>query len=319
MTLVDNHNRRIDYLRVSLNRSCNFNCIYCDKEGYLTETGDESLSPNDVEAIIRLFNQVGGIKKIKFTGGEPLLHPMIFDVVRRVSNIPGIEDISMTSNAYFLEDMAADLKAAGLKRINISLCSLNRDVFKKITGIDGLPNVMRGIRQAINVGLKPIKLNFVLLKGINDRELDRMLDYCAENDLWLQLIELHEIDNVHSNMLGFFKEHYLDAETAIQNIKIPVERVEFRHMQHRKIIYFKNGASLEMVKLTPAFCENCTKMRITADGKIKPCLMQSGQEVDLLGAMHAGATIDKLKSLIQLAVARRRPYMEREGEVRTKA
>ena len=312
--LVDNYNRPVDYLRISINRKCNYSCGYCDKEGYLTQGPDTVLSPDDVSAIISIFNDFHEIKKVKITGGEPLLHPQLEKVIQRIASFNSIQDISLTTNGYHLKSKGADLKTSGLDRVNISLCSLNPATFRKITGIDGLDRVLAGIDEAINVGLTPLKINFVLLKGFNERELESMLEYCATRDIRLQLIELHEIEDIHAKTHSYFASHHVDAEDVLKQVHLPIEKVEYRDMQNRKIIYFQNESSVETVKMTPSFCNNCTKLRITADGRIKPCMMKSGNELDLLGAINQGYTRQELRSLILKAVKARVPYMKQEVE-----
>jgi cyclic pyranopterin phosphate synthase len=215
MTLLDTYNRPVDYLRLSINRECNYACIYCDKEGYIASDRGQALSPDEAASIVRAFNETGEIKKIKITGGEPLLHPDVVGVVRAISGIPTIAEVSMTTNGFHLPRLAVPLKTAGLARVNISLCSVNKSTYKRITGVDGLAEVLKGIDAAIDAGLVPIKINFVLMKGINDGELDAMLEFCGKKGLRLQLIELHEVDAVHARHRAFFEKHHIDVETAI--------------------------------------------------------------------------------------------------------
>jgi cyclic pyranopterin phosphate synthase len=174
--------------------------------------------------------------------------------------------------------------------------------------------VLAGIDEAINAELTPLKINFVLLKDFNERELESMLEYCATRNIRLQLIELHEIEDIHAKIHSYFASHHVDAEDVLRQVSLPIERVEYRDMQNRKIIYFQNGSSVETVKMTPSFCNNCTKLRITADGRIKPCMMKSGNELDLLGAINKGYTRQELRSLILKAVKARVPYMKQEVE-----
>ncbi len=307
--LVDNFNRKIDYLRLSINKNCNFSCVHCDKEGYTVPREDIFLNPEDAAAIVRAFNVVGNIKKVKITGGEPLLHPQIVDVVREISSIPSIEEVSLTTNGFFLPEKAHDLKVAGLTRVNVSLCSLDKDAFTRITGMDGLDKVIEGIDIAMDQRLTPLKLNFVLLKGLNDGELGSIIEFCGKKGIRLQLIELHEIGTVHEGHHDFFSDHYMDASVALERIDIPVDRVEYRHMQNRKIIFFANGASVETVRMTPSFCEGCTKMRVTADGKIKPCLMQACEPFELLGLIREHRPLHEITELIMHAVSSRKPYL----------
>jgi cyclic pyranopterin phosphate synthase len=310
MTILDTYNRPVDYLRLSINHGCNYQCVYCDKEGYLSPGKEQILQAIDVAAIVRLFNEIGDIKKVKITGGEPLLHPDVTGIVKAIASIPTITDISLTTNGYHLARLAKPLKDAGLARVNISLCSIDKNTYRKITGVEGLSKVLAGIDAAINAGLVPIKVNFVLMKGINDGEIEDMLDFCGKKRLRLQLIELHEVDAVHAARRAFFEEHHADIETAIANISAPVDHVELRNLQHRKLVFFKNGASIEMIKPSAEFCANCTKIRVTAAGKIKPCLMKANEKFDLLSMLRAGRPPSEIKALIVEAIEARKPFLQ---------
>lgn len=311
--LVDRFNRKIDYLRLSINRECSFSCIYCDKEGYPEGQPGTRLSPQDVKAIVGFFHETFGIRKVKITGGEPLEHPRILQVVNEISRLPNITDLSMTTNGFQLSTMAWELKVAGLDRVNVSLCSLDRATYKQITGIDGMKRVIEGIQAARDAGLTPLKINVVLLKGINDHEIDDMLVFCGKLDARLQLIELHEIDAVHGNQHGFFNRHHIDVSKVLDRITIPVKSIEYRDMQHRKIIHFKNGASMEIVEITPSFCAACTKIRVTASGILKPCLMQEGEPVDILTPLKHGSHEQAMKVLSD-AIKTRKPFMVEDGK-----
>jgi cyclic pyranopterin phosphate synthase len=312
MTLLDTYNRPVDYLRLSINRECNYACIYCDKEGYITSDRGQNLSPDAAASIVRAFNEIGDIRKVKITGGEPLLHPDVVGVVKAISNIPTIGEVSMTTNGFQLARLAAPLKAAGLARVNISLCSVNKGTYKRVTGVDALAKVLEGIDAAIAASLVPIKINFVLMKGINDGELDALLELCGLKGLRLQLIELHEVDAVHAKRRAFFEKHHVDVETAMNSISATVDHVEFRNLQHRKLVFFKNGASIEMIKPSAEFCANCTKIRVTSDGKIKPCLMKAGTTFDLLTMLREGRPASEVRALVLDAVKARAPYMTGE-------
>ncbi|MHA1792635.1 MAG: GTP 3',8-cyclase MoaA [Promethearchaeota archaeon] len=307
MKLIDNYNRIVDYLRISVNHDCNFHCVYCDQEGYRLN-GNIRLSARDVFDIVNTFARNGNVKKVKITGGEPLVHPEIIEIIREISKIRAIKDISMTTNGFFLEDLAQELKDAGLNRINISLCSLNRDTFKEITGVDGLDQVLRGIDAAKKSKLEPIKINFVLLKDINDYQLDDIINFCAKKDVRLQLIELHNISSVHGENNTFNEKHFIDVDSALKKITIPVKSIDIRELQSRKVITYENGLSIEVIKLTPAFCKSCSKLRITAEGKIKPCLMQTGKEIPLLDAIRSHAKQKEIKNILITAMNERKPY-----------
>lgn len=315
--LADTHGRTIDYLRVSVNRTCNYACIHCDMEGDARTGPGTVLTPADVSAIVGAFMMAGPIKKVKITGGEPLLHPDIVAIIQAIRAIPGIEDISLTTNGFRLATLAAPLKAAGLDRVNVSLCSLDETTYTRITGVDGLARALAGIEAASKAGLSPVKINLVLLKGINDGELGAFVRFAGEHRARLQLIELHGIDGIHDGTRHeFISRHAIDVDAALRGVDLPVIKVEHRSMQHRKIVHFGNGASVETVRLSPSFCEKCTKLRVTAAGTLKPCLMRPGLEVPLLdvirGARAAPGGDTAVLDAVASAVNGRHPYASRE-------
>ena len=184
MALVDSFNRPVTNIRISLTPRCNLRCIYCHREGEV-KSGNE-LTKEEIAEILRVAATFG-IRSVKFTGGEPLLRKDIVDIVRSVP--PGMES-SLTTNGTHLSEYARDLKAAGLKRVNVSIDSINPETYQKITGYNDLGNVLAGVKVALEAGLTPIKINMVVLEGINDHEIDDFLSYIRGNrDLILQLIE----------------------------------------------------------------------------------------------------------------------------------
>ncbi|MEX2726386.1 MAG: GTP 3',8-cyclase MoaA [Candidatus Sigynarchaeum springense] len=313
MNLRDDYNRPVNYLRLSINRDCNYNCIYCDKEGNVTPVDGHMLSAAEIASIVQAFNEIGDIKKVKITGGEPLVHPDVIGVVKAISSIPTINEISMTTNGFYLARLAIALKAAGLNRVNISLCSLRDSTYKMITRVDGLSNVLEGIDAAITAGLVPVKINYVIMKGINDGELDAMLDFCGNKGLRLQIIELHEIPDTNPEKRAFYEKHHLDVESTLKRISKPVDHVEFRNLQHRKLVFFTNGASIEVIKPSAEFCAHCTKIRVTAEGKIKPCLMKAGTSFDLITKIREKRPGSEVRALVLKAIQARAPYMIGEG------
>jgi len=289
-TLKDPYGRPVTNLRISLTSRCNLSCIYCHAEG--EKNPDAEMSTEEIIAIMETAAKFG-IRSIKFTGGEPLIRPDILDIVRAVPK--GIES-SITTNGILLADMAADLKAAGLRRVNVSLDSLNPATYKKITGSDRLGEVLAGIDAALNVGLTPVKLNMVVLAGINDNEIDDFLAYVRNNrNLVLQLIELMHFNNCeyHGDLTG------LEGGLAARS-----EQILTRRMHHRKK-YCIDGAEVEVVRPlhNTEFCAYCNRLRVTSDGKLKPCLLRTDNHVAIRGKTGA-----ELEALFKEAVARREPF-----------
>jgi len=292
MTLKDPYNRPVSNLRVSLTPKCNLSCIYCHREG--EKAPAEPLSAPEIAEILRVAAGFG-IRSVKFTGGEPMLRPDLVGILRSVP--PGMES-SMTTNGTLLGDLAADLKSAGLRRVNVSIDSLNHATYKKITGSDRLSEVLEGIQAALDTGLTPVKLNMVVLKGINDHEIDDFLAYVRGNrNLVLQLIELMNFNSCdhHGELNG------LETDLAARS-----SQVLTRRMHHRKK-YCLDGAEVEIVRPlhNTEFCAYCNRLRVTSDGKLKPCLLRTDNHIDIRGKKGA-----ELEALFEKAVSLRAPFYQ---------
>jgi len=291
-TLKDPYGRPVTNLRISLTSHCNLSCIYCHAEG--EKNPESEMSADEIIAIMQTAAKFG-IRSIKFTGGEPLIRPDILQIVRAVPK--GIE-ASITTNGILLADMAADLKAAGLRRVNVSLDSLNPETYKKITGSDRLGEVLAGIDAALKVGLTPVKLNMVVLAGINDNEIDDFLAYVRNNhNLVLQLIELMHFNDC---------EYHGDLNNLETSLAARSEQILTRRMHHRKK-YCLDGAEVEVVRPlhNTEFCAFCNRLRVTSDGKLKPCLLRTDNHVAIRGKKGA-----ELEALFREAVTRREPFFK---------
>jgi len=290
MILKDPYNRPISNLRVSLTPKCNLSCIYCHKEG--EQSPEEQIPADEIAEILRVAAKFE-IRSVKFTGGEPLLRQDLLEIVR---SVPAGMESSLTTNGTLLADLASGLKDAGLRRVNVSLDSMNPDTYKKITGIDRLSDVLAGIDAALDAGLTPIKLNMVVLEGINDNEIDDFLAYIRGNrDLVLQLIELMHFNDCkyHGDLNGL-------EETLASRSK----QIITRRMHHRKK-YCLDGAEVEVVRPlhNTEFCAFCNRLRVTSDGKLKPCLLRTDNHIDIRGKKGA-----ELEALFKKAVSLREPY-----------
>lgn len=257
--MKDKYGRHIDHLRISVTQRCNLSCAYCHHEGE-QDPGPER-SPVEIKSFVEIFSELG-IRKIKITGGEPLIREDILEIVRFISSVKGIEEISMTSNGMLLERLALDLKRAGLFRINIGCDSLTSVLPKNIE------TVRRGLAAARDAGLNPVKINMVILKGINDSEIKEMIGFAMENHVILQLIELIKVDN------DFYKKHYFSLDKVEKSLERSAFRVLERTMQARRQ-YHLDDVIVEIVKPSKnGFCLNCPKIRLTSDGRLLPCLMK---------------------------------------------
>jgi cyclic pyranopterin phosphate synthase len=288
--LKDPFNRPVSNLRVSLTPVCNLSCVYCHREGEKSPEGQ--IPAEEIAEILRVAAKFD-IRSVKFTGGEPLLRQDLLEIVRSVPE--GMES-SLTTNGTLLADLASGLKEAGLRRVNVSLDSLNAETYKKITGSDRLSDVLAGIDAALEAGLTPVKLNMVVLDGINNGEIDDFLAYVRGNrNLVLQLIELMHFNDCtyHGDLNG------LEDSLALRSKEIITRR-----MHHRKK-YCLDGAEVEVVRPrhNTEFCAFCNRIRVTSDGKLKPCLLRTDNHIDIRGKKGA-----ELEALFRKAVALREPY-----------
>jgi cyclic pyranopterin phosphate synthase len=290
MLLKDSYNRPVSNIRISLTPRCNLNCIYCHREGEVRPEAE--MSRAEIAEILRVAAKFG-IRSVKFTGGEPLLRKDIVEIVRSVPE--GMES-SMTTNGTLLAQYAADLKAAGMKRVNVSIDSINRETYRKITGHDDLPRVLEGMQAALDAGLTPIKINMVVLEGINDHEIDDFLAYIRGNrNLVLQLIELMDFNAC---------DHHTKLDGLESSLAARSKTIITRRMHHRKK-YCLDGAEVEVVRPrhNSEFCAFCNRLRVTSDGKLKPCLLRTDNHIDIRGKSG-----EELEELFRKAVSLREPF-----------
>ncbi|MDI6655451.1 MAG: GTP 3',8-cyclase MoaA [Candidatus Hydrothermarchaeota archaeon] len=305
--IYDRFSRPLIGVRISITQRCNLDCIYCHREGVSFRKEDgiresaAEMTPEEISRIVAVCAK-NGVRKVKITGGEPLLRSDVCDVVQKISSVNGIEDISMTTNGVLLQEYAQGLKKAGLGRINVSLDTLKPEVFSMITGGGNLKQVVAGIDKAIEAGLEPVKLNMVVMKGINEREVRDML----REGVVLQLIELMNTDN------GFFEKYFYDLDEIEKEFEREALSATVRKFMQNRRKYVLNGAQVEVIKPVhnTEFCASCTRIRITADGKFKPCLMRSDNLVDFLTPMRRGAGDKELEELLKEAMKKREPYFK---------
>jgi cyclic pyranopterin phosphate synthase len=265
---------------------------------------NQELTAEQIERIAIVGAKLG-IKKIKFTGGEPLLREDLKEIIKVIS--PYYEDVSLTTNGAFLtKELAKELKAGGLSRINISLDTLKRKQYERITGHDCLQKILTGIESAREAGLYPIKLNMVLMKGINAEEIKPMFKFAKEKELILQLIELQTSKEGVSE--EFYKNYHLDL-TPIE-AKLRQKSGKFiKRSLHNRCKYFIDGGEIEVVKPmhNTQFCMNCKRIRVTSQGELKPCLLRKDNHLDLKRAL-SNPNKEELISLFKECCLRREPY-----------
>lgn len=292
----DAYGRPLDNLRISVTRECNYRCIFCHAEGHPTGAplppgaSRPLMTPSDYR-IVALAAWKLGITKFKLTGGEPLLRRDLEEIVSTIREEAPSADISMTTNGYLLAGRTLRLREAGLDRINVSLHTLRRDVYRRITGVDGLERVVKGIREAVDAGFKQVKINIVVLRGINDSELWDLLEFSKELGAILQLIELHPVG------LGArsFRLYHSPLEAFEEALIERGAKRRFRELHNRPVYELPDGAIVEIVKpyANPIFCLGCRRVRLHDDGTLSPCLNWRGPRIDLLGRIRSAGSFDE--------------------------
>ena len=301
--LLDPYKRKINYLRISVTDRCNLRCRYCmPEEGISLIPHNAILTYEEILRIVRVF-AAEGISKVRLTGGEPLVRKGIVDFISYLSQIEQIKDLSLTTNGLLLKEFAHDLKGAGLKRINISLDSLKKDRFLQITRRDGFEQVWAGIEEALRVGLSPIKINMVAIKGLNDDEIESFARLTTHLPLTIRYIEYMPSGNgeewKESDMLTIpqIKSH---LEHIGKLILIPTGQWDGPAKR------FKIDGAIGEIGLIGAvsshFCEECNRIRLTPDGKIRTCLF-SDDEIDVREILRNGGTDQDLKGRLLVALA----------------
>ncbi len=307
--LSDSFQRPIDYLRISITDRCNLRCVYCmPPEGIQLMPRNDILSYEEIYTIARAAADLG-IKKIRLTGGEPLVRLGVARLVRMLAQIEPFDDISLTTNGTLLKSQAAELKKAGLRRVNISLDTLKPERFKLITLGNRLENVLEGIEAAKLAGLSPVKINTVVIAGVNDDELADFARKTIDDGWHVRFIELMPFT--------------LKSQTFV-SVNEMKERLEFigklepclPGVGNGPAKYYRfPGAKGSIGFITPVsehFCFQCNRLRLTADGKLKPCLLAE-DEIDLREPLRNGTSAEGLKELIKEAVSRK-PLQHRLAE-----
>jgi cyclic pyranopterin phosphate synthase len=314
MVLIDRFGREVKGVRISVNTSneCNWNCTFCHKEGVEIERGT-IMNSDEIQRIMRILVKFG-VKKIKITGGEPMLRKDIVEIISKLNNL-NVDEISMTTNGTKLAKTAKELKEAGLSRVNISLHSLREDRFKLITGNGNLNSTLKAINEAVDADLTPVKLNVVLLKGINDDETEDLINYASslnknEEKVILQLIELVYEGRATKN--NFYQRFHFKLDKIEDKLRKLAIKIVERKLHFRNKYVLPNNVVIEIVRPmhNSRFCMGCNRIRITHDGKFKPCLLREDNYVDFLTPIRNGASDEELVKLFKHAVYLREPYFK---------
>jgi cyclic pyranopterin phosphate synthase len=301
--LFDSWQRQINYLRISVTDHCNLNCGYCSAGLIPRLPRSEVLSFEEIECVVQVAASMG-ITKVRLTGGEPLLRSDLKQLIAMIAQTEGIDDVSLTTNGILLSPHADELKEAGLKRVNVSLDSLKRDRFKRITGQDKLNEVLSGLEAVRRAGLQPVKINMVVLHGIND---DEVIDFARRS-----------LEGWHVRFIEFMPFGTVESETFLT---VPTREILERIQVLGKLEPYAGASGNGPAKyyrfpeargtvgfisaMTEHFCQSCNRLRLTADGQLRPCLLDD-DEVNLKEVLRDGAQIEELRRLIQQAVTLKR-------------
>lgn len=298
--LIDSFGRQITYLRISVTDRCNFRCVYCmPPQGVAHVPHERIMRYEEIAALVAVAARLG-IRKVRLTGGEPLVRADLPRLVQMISSIEGIEDISLTTNGILLEKYASALAQAGLKRVNVSLDTLNPEKFARITRGGDLNKVLRGITAAEACGLTPIKINAVIMRGINDDELIDLAKLTLTHPWNLRFIELMPIENQQPWGEGFPppKDIFMPVSEVMEILRpLGLQPVEPAGESGPALPYRLKGAMGTVGFISPLteqhFCQRCNRLRLTADGHLRPCLM-SDVEIPVLPALRAGKPIESI-------------------------
>jgi GTP 3',8-cyclase len=307
--LTDSYGRVATDLRVSLTDRCNLRCAYCmPPEGLDWLPAPEILTGDEIVRLLRIGVETLGIREVRFTGGEPLLRRDLADIIAAAAALQPRPDISLTTNGIGLDRRAADLKQAGLDRINVSLDTLRPEVFRKLTRRDRLDDVLAGLRSAAAAGLTPVKVNAVLMRGLNDDEAPELLAYCLEHGYEVRFIEQMPLDAQH----GWQRSEMVTADSIIESLSaafsLAAETERSRGSAPAETFLVNGGPARVGViaSVTRPFCGACDRVRLTADGQVRNCLF-AREESDLRSALRSGASDADIAARWCTAVAAKLP------------
>ncbi len=294
----DRFGRNIHYLRISLTDHCNLRCVYCMPEDMTFRPNAQLMQDDELMLLVRLFASMG-FDKIRLTGGEPTVRARVVDLVGQIAATPGVRSLSMTTNGLLLGKLAEPLKKAGLERVNVSLDTLNPEKFKRLTRWGSLDQVWEGIEAAERAGLTPVKINAVVVRGYNESDVVDLAGLTLEHPWQVRFIEMMPF----AGATEFQQNQVVRASEMMERINANLGRLEpvnagsldgearvFRLPQGKGEVGFISSVSMP-------FCASCTRARLTADGKLRLCLLRE-KEVDLLTPLREGASLEDLRQMI---------------------
>jgi len=295
--LQDQFGRTIEYVRLSVTDKCNMRCFYCMPEGFKDfEEPDDWLTFDEIERVIGAFTRLG-VKRVRLTGGEPLVRKNVSELIRRLNALDGLDDLSMSTNAALLPKYARDIKDAGISRINVSLDTLREERFAEITVTGKLNEVLEGLQAAKDVGLIPVKINTVAMQGINDDELVDLVNYCNNMGFTLRFIETMPVGSTGRNASG----HYLDLQSVIDTLSEHFELIPGLVAGGGPAKYYQvKGTDSHIGFITPIsqhFCETCNRVRLSVDGCLYLCLGDE-HKVELRPLLRNGISDTELEQVL---------------------
>lgn len=304
--LQDIYHREINYLRISVTDRCNLRCIYCmPADGVKPVPHDQILRNEEIARLVEAA-ALAGIKKVRLTGGEPLVRKGLVELVAAINEAPGIDDIAITSNGILLPAMGGELKAAGLRRVNISLDTLDPNLYRHITRTGELKDAWKGIETALDLGLSPVKINTVVMRGFNDHEIRDLATLTLKYTLHVRFIELMPV--------GTSDDWALDRHIPASEMRETIESSLGKLKDAKKpagsgpAMYYRLSGAPGTIGFISAvsnhFCSSCNRLRLTAEGMIRPCLY-SGREIDIKTPLRRGAKITELAGLFGQAVRKK--------------
>ncbi len=300
--MQDKFARNIDYLRLSITDRCNLRCLYCmPEEGVSLKKHEEILTLEELHVIAKTAVSMG-IRKIRLTGGEPLVRKGVIELISMIKSIPGIEELSLTTNGTMLKSRALALKNAGLNRINISLDTLDPDKYKYITRGGDVRQVLDGIEGSLDAGLNPVKINCVLVDGFNNEEIHKFVLMAENKPLHIRFIELMPIGEGQKKQEGYLplepvKNWLIETYGLIHSSKVKANGPAEQY-----VLPGGKGTIGFIGAVSNHFCSKCNRLRVTADGKIKPCL-DSDYEIDLLTVLRSKGSQEDVKEVFLQAIS----------------
>ena len=295
----DSYGRRIHYLRISLTDACNLRCVYCMPEEMTFRPRRELLSDDEIIFLVQVGASLG-VNKIRLTGGEPTIRPGVVELVRRIAQVPGIQDLAMTTNAILLKELARPLAEAGLKRVNISIDTIQPEKYHRITRWGSIDDLWEGIQAAEEAGLLPIKLNSVVVRNFNDdQDVIDLARLTLEKPWEVRYIEMmpfgHVTDFQQTNVVP-----YDEIRRKVESVFGPLEEVGYDYVDPSRPFRIPGakGTLGFISSVTEPFCQGCGRIRLTADGKLRLCLLRD-DEVDLLTPLRNGASFEEMRRLMR--------------------